>query len=160
MVKIHKDKRGSWVKYKGRKIYLPKSLLTKASPEKEILKWLVKKVAKLRKKKQKPKTKQSKKKSIEKNQPKPIAQNKHGEPVKVTSLNEKVKQVQGETANRQLADNTATTQYIDALRHQQSLPPIVSVPRERRSEEPKPKTEAPKAPLTLPVKFPVPRTSS
>ncbi len=80
MINIKKDKRGSWVKYKGRKINIPKYLLSKDAPQKEILKWLVKKLVKLRKKRQKPK--QSKTKPIEKSIP--------GDQSRPTTVNEKL----------------------------------------------------------------------
>ena len=106
MVKINKDKRGYWTRYKGRKIYLPKKV--KAGSKADIIKWLIKKLLKLQK---------GKKSTV-----KPAV--KFGIDSNLLRLNK------GENANRVTENRVGEISYANALRNQQALPPLVSFPEQ------------------------------
>ncbi len=109
-VKVKNDKRGSYVRYKGKKIRLPKTVAK--SSEKNLLKWLIEKIISLfERKKRKPK------KAAE-------TTKKHIDP------NIELIKKRGDENAKQTEDKGGMQSYINSLRKQQELPAIqfVNVP--------------------------------
>src|SRR6185437_10098833 len=104
MIKIQHDKRGPFVRYKGRLLRVPQKML--AASQKELLKWIVKKIFSFKKRikrKLKLKLKPEIKQEVDRNL-------------------ERIKQ--GEALSKQTEDKQAVKSYINAVRAQQKLPPI------------------------------------